>query len=84
MILVQIADNQRGVISYIKSHKMGKSAGEYGSTSAKRLINALKECEGQGERTRMSAKCQGTIDGKGTERIVERLFLYCGKKERKK
>lgn len=73
LIVIQSADNQALTLEYISKAKIGFSLGWYDKLNSPEIIQAVLSLEDRDYRILQSQRCQGLIDGKGIQRIMESL-----------
>ncbi len=83
-IAIQVADNQQGIIDYIKKSKIGLAIGYPTKQGLEELLRQLQILIKDFKlREKLSAKAKRIIDGKGAQRLAKELLDYLKQHESK-
>lgn len=76
-IVIQIADNQEGIIDYIKTNKIGLAVNNISKQGLEELLKQLQILIKDFKlRKQLSTKAKKIIDGKGAQRLAKELLDY--------
>jgi UDP-2,4-diacetamido-2,4,6-trideoxy-beta-L-altropyranose hydrolase len=80
MVILQTAENQRGIIKYAVENELGVVLGKQDQIMLSDVTQGLRGLEDRQVRERYAARCRTLVDGKGGERIAEALLALSKKR----